>query len=115
MVIMQNLQLLAANAAQNFFYSAGGFGEFKAAMENFFLKGLGGEGAAGFGIAIAVVGIICAGISFAVHKFNPQSKMPGWITCLVIGFVGAMLIGGVQKPLDWLKGAVDVVYGWIGI
>ena len=109
---MQNLQLLAANAAQNFLLAGKGFDGFKEQMSKFFLEGLGGPGAEGFG---AVLGLVCAGISFAVHKFNPQSKMPGWITCLVIGLVGAMLINGVKQPLEWLKGAVTVIYGWIGI
>ncbi len=39
-------------------------------LDGFFRNGLGGPGAAGFGIAILVIGFVFAGISFAVHKFN---------------------------------------------
>lgn len=111
MPILSSINFLAA---YNVIMGAG-FGAFKQQMESFFKNGLGGEGAGGFGIAIAVIGLVCAGISFAVHKFNPQSKMPGWITCLVIGLVGAMLMAGVEKPLQLLKSAQETVYAWLGI
>lgn len=105
----------------NMFYTltASGGGNFwsnlKQGLEGFFKNGLGGDGAQGFGIAILVIGFVCAGISFAVHKFNPQSKLPGWVSCLVIGVVGAILMGGVEGPMKLFEMARDTLYGWLGI
>lgn len=88
---------------------------FKTSLTSAFQNGLGGEGMQGIGIAIAVIGVVAAGISFAVHKFNPQSRMPGWITCLVIGIVGSMLMLGMEKPLKLLESARDWVYTVLGV
>lgn len=84
-------------------------------FEGFFKNGLGGPGAQGFGIAIMAIGFVMAGISFAVHKFNPQSKLPGWVTCLVVGMVGAILMGGMEGPMNLFEQARDTLYGWLGI
>lgn len=88
---------------------------FKDSMETFFEDGLGGDGMGGVGIAIAVIGVVTAVISFVVHKFNPQSRMPGWITCLAIGLVGAMAIGGVGPWIDLLTQAQTTIFEWLGI
>lgn len=88
---------------------------FKQSMTEFFQNGLGGPGMEGVGIAIAVIGVVAACISFIVHRFNPQSRMPGWIMCLVIGLVGAIAMGGVSKPLQLLSQARDLIYGWFGL
>lgn len=88
---------------------------FKTSMSNFFEHGLGGPGMEGIGIAIAVIGVVAACISFIVHKFNPQSRMPGWIMCLVIGLVGALAMGGVSKPLKILEQGRDLLYTWFGL
>ena len=72
-------------------------------------------GAKGFGIAILVIGFITAGISFAVHKFNQSSRMPGWITCLAIAVVGSILMGGVEAPMQLFEQARNTLYGWFGI
>lgn len=93
---------------------AGGWSAFKKSMTTFFYEGLGGEGAQGIGIVIVVVGILLAIISFVVHKMNPQSRMPGWFTCLIVAFLGAMLFSGVGpiiKIIEWLR---DTVLGWFG-
>lgn len=99
--------------------TAGGGGDFWNQMENgltgFFQNGLGGPGAKGIGIVILVLGFVCAGISFAMHKFNPQTKMPGWITCLIIGVFGAILMGGVNEPMTLFEQARNTLYGWLGI
>ena len=92
-----------------------GWENFKSQMTAFFQSGLGGPGMEGIGIAIAVIGVAVAAISFVVHKFNPQSRMPGWVTCLGIGLVGALAMGGVGKPIELLVKARDVLYGWFGI
>ena len=88
---------------------------FKNSMTEFFEHGLGGPGMEGIGIAIAVIGVVAAAISFIVHKFNPQSRMPGWITCLIIGLVGALAMGGVSKPLEILGQGRDLLYSWFGL
>lgn len=88
---------------------------FKNSMTQFFEHGLGGPGMEGVGIAIAVIGVVAAAISFIVHKFNPQSRMPGWITCLIIGLVGALAMGGVSKPLEILGQGRDLLYSWFGL
>lgn len=88
---------------------------FKNSMTQFFEHGLGGPGMEGVGIAIAVIGVVAAAISFIVHKFNPQSRMPGWIMCLVIGLVGALAMGGVSKPLEILGQGRDLLYSWFGL
>ena len=88
---------------------------FKNSMTEFFEHGLGGSGMEGIGIAIAVIGVVAAAISFIVHKFNPQSRMPGWIMCLVIGLVGALAMGGVSKPLEILGQGRDLLYSWFGL
>ena len=66
-------------------------------------------------ISFAVIGLVAAAISFIVHKFNPQSRMPGWITCLVIGLVGALAMGGVAKPIEILEQGRDLIYEWFGL
>lgn len=88
---------------------------FKQSMSSFFEHGLGGAGMEGIGIAIAVIGVVAACISFIVHKFNPQSRMPGWITCLVIGLVGALAMGGVAGPIKILEQGRDLIYEWFGL
>lgn len=94
---------------------ASSWANFQTSMRNFFETGLGGPGMQGVGIAIAVIGVVAAIISFVVHKFNPQSRMPGWITCLIIGLFGAIAMSGVGKPLQLLEQARDTIYGWMGL
>lgn len=88
---------------------------FKQSMSDFFEYGLGGPGMEGIGIVIAVIGIVAACISFVVHKFNPQSRMPGWITCLVIGLIGTLAMGGVGKWIQILEQGRDLIYTWFGL
>lgn len=94
---------------------AGSWSSFYESMKSFFETGLGGPGMQGVGIAIAAIGVVAALISFVVHKFNPQSRMPGWITCLVIGLFGAIGMSGLSKPLQLLQSARDLIYGWMGL
>ena len=102
-----------------YFLTAAGGGDFwqkfQVGVEGFFKNGLGGPGAKGFGIAILVIGFITACISFAVHKFNQSSRMPGWITCLAIAVVGSILMGGVEAPMQLFEQARNTLYGWFGI
>ena len=105
----------AMNAMQNLPLLTSSWNGFKTSMTSFFENGLGGPGMEGIGIAIAVIGVFAAAISFAVHKFNPQSRMPGWIMCLSIGLVGALAMGGVAKPLKVLEQGRDLIYTWFGL
>ena len=88
---------------------------FKNSMQQFFEHGLGGPGMEGVGIAVAVVGVVAAVISFILHRFKPQSRMPGPIMCLLVGLVGAFAMSGVSKPLELLGQARDLIYSWMGL
>lgn len=91
-----------------------GWGNFKAAMTEFFYNGLGGEGTQGIGIVIAVIGIVLAAVSFVIHKLNPQSRMPSWFTCLIVALVGTLLFSGVAPVLKIIQWFRDTVLGWFG-
>lgn len=88
---------------------------FKNSMQQFFEHGLGGPGMEGVGIAVAVIGVVAAVISFILHRFNPQSRMPGPIMCLLVGLIGAFAMSGVSKPLELLGQARDLIYSWMGL
>lgn len=88
---------------------------FKTSMTSFFETGLGGPGMQGVGVAIGAIGVVAAVISFVIHKFNPQSRMPGWITCLLIGLVGVMAMSGVSPFIKILTQARDLIYSWFGL
>lgn len=114
-VTMYTLVITVMSFAQKMMIMDTSWSGFKQSMENFFKNGLAGDGMYGIGIAIAVIGVIAAAISFVVHKFNPQSRMPGWITCLVIAIVGALAMGGFEKPLKLLNKAREILYSWFGL
>lgn len=97
------------------FLAGGGWAGFKEGLTAFFQDGLGGAGAQGLGIAVMVLGIVVAVISFVVHKFNPQSRMPSWIICLVIGVAGSVLTSGMSRPIALFNMVRDWVYSLIGI
>lgn len=97
------------------FLAGGGWDGFKNGLTTFFQDGLGGSGAQGLGIAVMVIGIVVAVISFVVHKFNPQSRMPSWIICLVIGVAGSVLTSGMSRPIALFNMIRDWVYSLIGI
>lgn len=91
-----------------------GWTNFKTAMTEFFYNGLGGDGLQGIGIVIAVIGIALAAISFVMHKLNPQSRMPGWFTCLIVALIGTLLFSGVAPVLKVIQWFRDTVLGWFG-
>lgn len=93
---------------------ASGWTNFKAAMTEFFYNGLGGDGTQAIGIVIAVIGIVMAAVSFVLHKLNPQSRMPGWFTCLIVGLIGTLLFSGVAPVLKIIEWFRDTVLGWFG-
>lgn len=84
-------------------------------LQEVFLNGLGGPGAQGIGLTIMVIGIVMAVISFFVHKFNPQSRLPGWFTCLLIGIAGSVLVGGMERPIQAFEAIRDTLYSWLSI
>lgn len=85
------------------------------ALTEFFLHGLGGPGAQGIGTAIMVVGVVMAVISFVMHKFNQQSRLPGWFTCLLMGIAGSVLVGGLEKPIQAFTAIKDTFLSWMGL
>lgn len=91
-----------------------GWTNFKTAMTEFFYNGLGGDGAQGIGIVIAVIGILAAVLSFVLHKMNPQSRMPSWFTCLIVAVLGTLLFSGVAPVLNIVQWFRDTVLGWFG-
>lgn len=91
-----------------------GWSNFKKAMTEFFYNGLGGDGTQAIGIVIAVIGVVMAAVSFVIHKLNPQSRMPGWFTCLIVGLIGTMLFSGVAPILKIIQWVRDTVLGWFG-
>ena len=92
-----------------------GWSRFQGEMEKFFKEGLGGPGMQGVGIAIMVIGIVLAVVSFVVHKINPQSRMPGPLVSIMIAIVGSVLMSGIQKPLDYIEKIRDILFSWLGI
>ena len=92
-----------------------GWSRFQGEMDKFFKEGLGGPGMQGVGIAIMVIGIVMAVVSFVVHKINPQSRMPGPLISIMIAIVGSILMSGIQKPLDYITKIRDILFGWMGI
>lgn len=94
---------------------AGGWEDFSSNLTSWFREGLGGPGMQGVGVAIAVIGIVAAIVSFVVHKFNPQSRMPGWITCLVIALAGTIAMSGIDKPIQMVEAIRDTIFGWMGM
>ena len=93
----------------------GGWDKFKTGMIQFFQHGLGGSGAQGLGVAIMVIGVVAAVLSFTMHHFNPQSRMPSWITCLIIGVAGSLLTAGMGKPIELFNSARDWVMSLFGL
>lgn len=91
-----------------------GWGAFKDQMTSFFYHGLGGEGTQAIGMIIAVVGIVLAAVSFVMHKLNPQSRLPGWFTCLIVAVIGTLLFTGVEPVLKIIQAIRDTVLGWFG-
>lgn len=92
-----------------------GWSHFSGELDKFFRTGLGGEGSGAIGGAILVVGFIGAGISFTVHKLNPQSRMPGWISMLLVSVFGAVLMTGMDQIFNAFKGVRDFIFKVIGI
>lgn len=97
------------------FLAGGGWEGFKNGLVEFFQNGLGGTGAQGIGIAIMAIGFVMAVVSFTVHKFNQQSRLPSWIICLCIGVGGAFLTFGLSKPIQLFEMVRDWIMSLFGL
>lgn len=86
-----------------------GWDSFRQGMIDFFQNGLGGTGLEGIAIAIMVIGLVCAAVSFVLHKFNPQSRMPGPVICLFVALVGGIASFGIERPMEIVKSAGEWV------
>lgn len=106
---------MASMAIANSPVLASSWAGFKASMDQFFRNGLGGDGLTAVGGALLAIGVVGAGVSFVVHKFNPQSRMPGWITCLIIGLLGSVLMMGLDPFIRFFENVRNLIFGWIGI
>lgn len=94
---------------------AGGWDAFGKNVSDWFETGLGGPGLQGVGTAIAIIGIVAAILSFVLHKFNPQSRFPGWFTCIMVAVVGSIAMTGLEKPMAAIATIRDTIFGLIGI
>lgn len=95
---------LAAHANNLLLEDSGrGWTGFNQDMTNFFKNGMGNGGFKGVGIALMIVGILLAAVSFAMHHFNPQSRLPSWGICLVVAIIGGILGFGVETPIKFLE------------
>lgn len=116
-VMLLTFALIAAGplAIAPKFLVGSGWAGFKTNFDNFFRNGLGGDGAKAIGGAVLAIGIVCAVVSFALHKFNPQTRFPGWVMCLVIGFAGFTVTNGIEVYITLFGKVEDLIKGWIGI
>lgn len=92
-----------------------GWSGFTQDMTSFFKDGLGNTGGKGIGIALMVVGIVLAVISFAMHHFNPQSRMPSWGICLVVAIIGGILGFGIDKPIAFFEACGHWIEHLLGV
>lgn len=101
--------------ADSFMLAAKGWSGFREGFDNMFKNGLGKDGAQGIGWAVLTIGIVFAVVSFAMHHFNPQSRMPSWGVCLTIAIAGALIITGIGKPAKWLISVKNWIYSLVGV
>lgn len=81
--------------------SVAGWSGFEKTMTDFFQNGMGKSGAKGLGIALVIIGLFMGALSFAMHHFNPQSRMPSWGICLAVAVVGSILTFGLDKLITF--------------
>lgn len=95
------------------FVTLSGWKGFFDGMNQMFREGLGTYGLQGIGIAITVVGLAMAVISYFVHKANQQSRLPGWFTWLVVALVGVIATSGIDKPIELLTRFKDWLFSLV--
>lgn len=92
-----------------------GWGTFQKTMESFFRNGMGDKGAQGLGIALVIIGLFMGALSFAMHHFNPQSRMPSWGICLSIAVVGSCLTFGLGNLIDFFASVGHWIESLMGV
>lgn len=77
------------------------------------------EGASGafrpIGYGLMILGFIGAGISFAMHKFNPQSRMPGWFSLLMVGLFGMFVSRGINDVVTIFDTVREFIWTVLGL
>lgn len=92
-----------------------GWAGFEETLKNFFKDGMGQSGAKGLGIALVIIGLFMGALSFAMHHFNPQSRMPSWGICLAVAVVGSILTFGLDKPVNFFKSVGEWIQTLLGV
>ena len=91
-----------------------GWKHFNEQLEKFFQEGaVGAFKPIGYGLMI--LGFIGAGVSFAVHKFNPQSRMPGWFSLLMVGLFGMFVSRGINDVVVIFETVRNFIWTFIGL
>lgn len=92
----------------------GGWDHFNTQIDAFF-----NEGASGMfepiGYGLMILGFIGAGVSFAIHKFNPQSRMPGWFSMLLVGLFGMFISRGIGDVVTIFETVRSFLWNMLGL
>lgn len=96
-------------------FAGGGWSGFGDALTDFFQNGLGNDGLRGISIAVMVIGLVGALVSFVLHKFNPQLRMPGPVIMLFIALAGGIGSFGIERPINFIKDAGEWVLSLFGV
>lgn len=91
-----------------------GWDHFNQQIDAFFNTGASGAFAP-IGYGLMILGFIGAGISFAVHKFNPQSRMPGWFSLLLVGLFGVFVSRGIQDVVTIFETVRSFLWNVLGL
>ena len=67
------------------------------------------------GYGLMILGFIGAGVSFAIHKFNPQSRMPGWFSLLLVGLFGVFVSRGIQDVVTIFETVRSFLWNMVGL
>lgn len=91
-----------------------GWDHFNTQINEFFNKGASGAFEP-IGYGLMILGFIGAGISFAVHKFNPQSRMPGWFSLMLVGLFGMFVSRGIQDVVTIFDTVRQFIWNVLGL
>lgn len=91
-----------------------GWNHFNQQINNFFNTGASGAFEP-IGYGLMILGFIGAGISFAVHKFNPQSRMPGWFSLLLVGLFGMFVSRGISDVVTIFDTVREFIWNVLGL
>jgi len=91
-----------------------GWAHFNSQINAFFNTGASGAFEP-IGYGLMILGFIGAGVSFAIHKFNPQSRMPGWFSLLLVGLFGMFVSRGIQDVVTIFETIHQFIWNVIGL